>query len=154
MSPAATAAPPPADAPPATATPLPPPKPYPGLASFQDTPGDRALFFGREKERLELLDLVLSEPLVVVFGRSGLGKTSLLNARLFEDLRQRRFLPVPVRLTHDPDGGPVASLLANVRTAAAAEAWPWKETRGGRTSGTSSTGCASAAETGSSAPSS
>jgi hypothetical protein len=41
---------------------------------------------------------LLSVPLLVQFGRSGLGKTSLLQAWLFPRLREKLFLPVMIRL--------------------------------------------------------
>jgi tetratricopeptide (TPR) repeat protein len=92
-------------------------RPYVGLASFRDTPEDRALFFGRSAERGELLNLVLSESLVVLFGRSGLGKSSLINAALLEDLRAERYFPVAARI-NDVARGPSGSLLQCVDLAA------------------------------------
>ena len=59
--------------------------PWPGLDPFDET--DREYFHGRAAESGELLRLVRREPLTVVFGRSGLGKTSLLKAGLFPLLR-------------------------------------------------------------------
>ncbi len=93
-----------------TAPPGTPVVPYPGLASFQDRPEDRLLFFGREHESAALLNLVLSAPLTLLFSRSGLGKSSLINAGLLEELRTREFFPVVVRLTHDAARGPLASV--------------------------------------------
>ena len=60
-------------------------------------------------ESEELFLRVLSVPLFVQFGKSGLGKTSLLQASLFPRLRQKPFLPVMIRLnvaeeTLDPSG--------------------------------------------------
>jgi ABC-type transport system involved in cytochrome bd biosynthesis fused ATPase/permease subunit len=52
--------------------------PWPGLASF--TEEARAFFFGREKETDELVRLVRRNTLTVLFGQSGLGKSSLLQA--------------------------------------------------------------------------
>lgn len=86
---------------------------YPGSHPFQDTDLDRLLFRGRESEANALLHLILSERLVVLFGKSGMGKTSLLNAGVFHDLRARGFLPVPVRF-HDPRRSPVEQLLQQV----------------------------------------
>ncbi|HEX6829712.1 MAG TPA: hypothetical protein VF104_12130, partial [Burkholderiales bacterium] len=73
--------------------------PWPGLGSFSEE--DRAFFHGRAAESADLVRLVRREPLAVLFGRSGLGKTSLLNAGLFPLLRQDSFLPVYVRLGFD-----------------------------------------------------
>lgn len=84
--------------------------PYPGLASFADRPEARTLFFGREKEARALLDMILSENLVLLFARSGIGKTSLINAGVMEELRTKGFFPVVVRLTHDPNRGPISSV--------------------------------------------
>jgi tetratricopeptide (TPR) repeat protein len=59
-----------------------------------------ARFFGRDAEAEELYLRVLSVPLLVQFGNSGLGKTSLLQAGLFPRLRQKPFLPVTIRLNN------------------------------------------------------
>ena len=71
---------------------------YPGTRPFSDSADDCARFFGRTEEGEQLYLRVLSVPLVVQFGKSGLGKTSLLLASLFPRLRQKPFLPVMVRL--------------------------------------------------------
>jgi len=73
-------------------------QPWLGLASYSET--DSELFFGREKESLDLLRLVRREVLTVLFGPSGTGKTSLLNAGLFPRLRESGFLPIAIRLDH------------------------------------------------------
>jgi hypothetical protein len=73
-------------------------RPWPGPASYGEIEKD--FFFGRPAETAELLSQVDDEPLVVLYGRSGLGKTSLLQAGLFPKLRERNFLPVVLRLDH------------------------------------------------------
>ncbi|HSK80284.1 MAG TPA: hypothetical protein VLQ45_27770 [Thermoanaerobaculia bacterium] len=70
--------------------------PWPGLESFEEDARD--YFHGREAEAEELLRRVADAPLTVLFGKSGLGKTSLLKAGLFPRLREKHFLPVHVRL--------------------------------------------------------
>lgn len=80
---------------------------YPGAASFEGA--DSALFFGRPREIAELRALVLAERLVVMYARSGMGKTSLINAGLKEWLWAQGILPVPVRL-NDPEKGAVYTL--------------------------------------------
>ncbi len=82
---------------------LSPDNPWPGLDPFDEA--DREYFHGRAVESGELLRLVRREPLTVVFGRSGLGKTSLLKAGLFPLLRGEDCLPVYVRLDH-AEGAP------------------------------------------------
>ncbi|MEO5961641.1 MAG: hypothetical protein ABIZ49_02190 [Opitutaceae bacterium] len=72
--------------------------PWPGLASF--TEDARGFFFGREKETDELSRLVRRQTLTVLFGQSGLGKSSLLQAGLFPLLRDADFLPLYLRLDH------------------------------------------------------
>lgn len=74
--------------------------PWPGLASF--TEDARAFFFGREKETEELVRLVRRNTLTVLFGQSGLGKSSLLQAGAFPLLREGDFLPLYLRLDHAP----------------------------------------------------
>ena len=71
-----------------TATPLLEPEhavdsqnPWLGLVSF--TEALRDYFHGRDKEADELFRRVKREVLTVLFGQSGLGKTSLLQAGLF-----------------------------------------------------------------------
>jgi hypothetical protein len=76
-------------------------QPWLGLTSYRES--DAELFFGREKEGLELLRLVRREVITVLFGPSGTGKTSLLNAGLFPRLRESGFLPVAIRLDHSGD---------------------------------------------------
>ena len=74
--------------------------PWPGLGSFDE--GADRFFNGRRNESAELRRLVLNAPLTVLFGASGLGKTSLLQAGLFPLLRKEHYLPVYVRLDfHD-----------------------------------------------------
>ena len=69
--------------------------PWPGLESYEESGHD--YFCGREHEAEKLLDKVLDAPVTVLYGRSGLGKTSLLRAGLFPLLRERDFLPIYVR---------------------------------------------------------
>jgi len=70
--------------------------PWPGLMPF--TEATRAFFHGRDTEAAELLRRVRRERLTILFGQSGLGKTSLLCAGLFPRLRAADFLPVYIRL--------------------------------------------------------
>ncbi|WP_437296045.1 WD40 repeat domain-containing protein [Sorangium sp. So ce426] len=68
--------------------------PYPGLPAFKES--DSRFFFGRKRETLELLQHVRRGTLTVLYGTSGWGKTSLLQAGLFPKLREEKYLPVPV----------------------------------------------------------
>lgn len=60
--------------------------PYRGLQSFEERHQD--LFFGRTKLIDELQQLVATQPLTVVLGASGTGKSSLVQAGLLPRLRQ------------------------------------------------------------------
>lgn len=71
---------------------------YPGAHPFSDDSLSRLLFKGRDVESVALMNMVLSNRLVVLFARSGLGKTSLLNAGLMEQLRSEGFTPLMIRL--------------------------------------------------------
>jgi len=80
--------------------------PWPGLAAF--TEDMRGYFFGRERETAELVRLVRRSTLTVLFGQSGLGKSSLLQAGVFPLLREADFLPLYLRLDNDPSTPPLA----------------------------------------------
>jgi tetratricopeptide (TPR) repeat protein len=70
---------------------------YLGSRPFEDTDSDRKRFFGREREKDELLQKIIAGKLVVLHAVSGLGKTSLLNAGVSALLRERGFLPIKIR---------------------------------------------------------
>ena len=86
--------------------------PWPGLASF--TEDSRSFFFGREQETEELVRLIRRHTLTVLFGQSGLGKSSLLQAGAFPVLREQDFLPLYLRLDHGPEA---PALADQVKTA-------------------------------------
>ena len=69
---------------------------YPGIHSF--TEAERGQFFGRERETEELHRLLVSNPIVVLYGKSGTGKTSLLQAGLFPTLHEHGWHPVKLHL--------------------------------------------------------
>jgi hypothetical protein len=83
--------------------------PWPGLESFEENA--HAFFFGRDHEAGSLRDHVLDAPVTVLYGRSGLGKTSLLRAGLFPLLREENFLPVYVRFELKPGAAPLTCQL-------------------------------------------
>lgn len=87
---------------------------YPGSRSFQDTDLDRKLFFGRDAEKDELLHLILAEKLVVLFAKSGMGKTSLLNAGVLQPLREQGFLPCTIRF-NDPAFTPLQTVFTGMK---------------------------------------
>lgn len=70
--------------------------PFPGLRYFQES--ESQFFIGRDKEIGELVRRIKRAPLTLLFGISGLGKTSLLLAGAFPRLREEAFFPVRLRL--------------------------------------------------------
>jgi WD40 repeat protein len=65
-----------------------PPTPFKGLAPFQDTELDAQLFCGRDREREVIVANLLASRLTVLYGASGVGKTSLLRAAVTPALRR------------------------------------------------------------------
>src|SRR5687767_1335730 len=72
--------------------------PWLGLHAFTEELQD--YFYGRDEEADELFRRVNRKSLTVLFGQSGLGKTSLLRAGLFPRLRRSRFFPLAIRVDH------------------------------------------------------
>jgi WD40 repeat protein len=64
-----------------------PPGPFKGLAAFVDTDLDALFFCGREREREIVVANLLASRLTVLYGPSGVGKTSLLRAAVAHSLR-------------------------------------------------------------------
>jgi WD40 repeat protein len=62
-------------------------RPYKGLAAFDDEPFDALLFFGREREREIIVANLLASRLTVLYGPTGVGKSSLLRAGVAQRLR-------------------------------------------------------------------
>ncbi|MDX1912132.1 MAG: hypothetical protein SFV22_11625 [Saprospiraceae bacterium] len=72
-----------------------PPRRYPGLRPFERS--QSAVFHGRGDDISRLSNLVLRERLVVLFAKSGMGKTSLLQAGCAPELERQDFVPVFLR---------------------------------------------------------
>lgn len=62
---------------------------YPGINYFDTNDAD--IFFGRNEDRMKLTDKVEIEKTVLLYSRSGLGKTSLLKAGLIPELNERGY---------------------------------------------------------------
>jgi len=86
---------------PASSATIDPQNPWLGLSSY--TEESRANFHGRDEEAAELARRVQRKLLTVLFGQSGLGKTSLLRAGLVPRLRGEGYCPVYVRVDNSPD---------------------------------------------------
>ena len=89
-----------------------PESPYKGLASFEDSELDALLFFGREREIAAVAANVLANRLTVLYGPSGVGKSSLLGAGVARRLRELSGALVVVHDAWAED--PAARLIAAV----------------------------------------
>jgi len=78
--------------------------PWLGLDSFSEE--TRAFFHGREEEIAELARRVQRKNLTILFGQSGLGKTSILRAGIVPRLRREGYCPVYVRIDYSPESPP------------------------------------------------
>jgi WD40 repeat protein len=86
-----------------------PASPYKGLAPFEDSDVDALLFFGRERESEVIAANLMASRITVLYGPSGVGKSSVLRAGVAYRLRQEREAAVLVFSTWT--GDPVASLI-------------------------------------------
>ncbi|MEM9038387.1 MAG: hypothetical protein AAGD33_00690 [Actinomycetota bacterium] len=91
---------------------------YPGSPPFRDQEVDRLLFKGRDHESRTVLHSILSSELFLLYAVSGLGKSSLLNAGVMQELRDRGYWPVSVRL-NDPRVPPAVAIESQIIDAAA-----------------------------------
>jgi len=66
-----------------------PDSPYKGLVPFEDSGLDALLFFGRERESAIIVENLLAARLTVLYGPSGVGKTSVLRAGVAHRLREQ-----------------------------------------------------------------
>ena len=75
---------------------------YPGVRPFNIE--DKEIFFGREKDTSALFKLIMIERTVILFGKSGYGKSSLINAGILPKLEDAgtserfRYFPIIVRI--------------------------------------------------------
>lgn len=71
------------------------PRRYPGLRPFERS--QQAVFHGRQEDVQRLSNLILRERLVVLFAKSGIGKTSLLQAGVAPELERHDYVPIMLR---------------------------------------------------------
>ena len=90
-----------------------PESPYKGLAAFDDSELDALLFFGRAREVEAACANVLASRLTVLYGPSGVGKSSLLRAGVARRLREQSGAPVVVHHSWAED--PASGLISSVR---------------------------------------
>ncbi|HZI69150.1 MAG TPA: ATP-binding protein, partial [Hanamia sp.] len=83
-----------------------------GLESYSEA--QAKIFFGRDEEIERLTNLIKTNTLTIVFGKSGTGKTSLLNAGVFPRLRKDYFLPFRIRLEFKVDSPDLVSQIKSI----------------------------------------
>ena len=71
--------------------------PWLGLQTYQE--GTR--LWGRDTEVSTLTDIICNNLATVVFGKSGIGKSSLIHAGISPEIRKRGMMPVYLRLEHN-----------------------------------------------------
>lgn len=85
--------------------------PWLGLAPYTEgTP-----LYGRTKESIQLADIIKDYMASVVFGKSGIGKSSLLSAGISPLLREENYIPVRIRLVHNTDVSYIEQIETKVR---------------------------------------
>ncbi len=90
-------------------------RPWPGLRQFAEA--EHQFFHGRSREIEELAAFVQRAPACLVYGESGVGKSSLIQAGLFPVLRRLDYLPIHLSIKYDSRE---ASPSDQIRTALAA----------------------------------
>ena len=86
------------------------PRRYPGLKPFDRN--QSAVFHGRQEDAQRLTNLIVRERLVVLFAKSGIGKTSMLQAGVAPQLEDQDFIPIFLRV--DKTDAPLAASLGEV----------------------------------------
>lgn len=99
--------------------------PWLGLASF--TEETREYFYGREAEVAELARRVQRKLLTILFGQSGLGKTSILRAGLVPRLRTQGYCPVYVRIDYGREAPEPADQIKAAIAATARRSGEWTQ---------------------------
>jgi len=103
-----------------------PQHPWLGLASF--TEEMRGYFYGRDDEVAELARRVQRKLLTILFGQSGLGKTSILRAGIVPRLRAQGYCPVYVRIDYSPDAPAPSEQIKQAIFRATQSSGQWTQT--------------------------
>jgi hypothetical protein len=99
------------------ATPPPPKRPYKFLDYFETA--DQSIFFGRDEEVNHLVQRTMAHKLTVLFGQSGVGKTSLINAGVIPRLEEEGYTSLYLRVLREPAASIRSSLLGSLSQDAA-----------------------------------
>lgn len=84
--------------------------PWIGLSSYQEG----QILYGRSREIRDLSMTVFYNRQTVVYGKSGIGKSSLLHAGIFPEARLRGCLPVSIRFDHNSSDDYREQLIATL----------------------------------------
>jgi len=94
--------------------------PYKGLSPFDDSALDALLFFGRERETEIVVANALASRLTVLYGPSGVGKSSLLRAGVVHSMRRLTDMdPIAVAYYSSWAGDPLGGIEEAARGALA-----------------------------------
>lgn len=85
---------------------------------------DRVVFFGRDEEINTLYEMVFQSPVVLVYGASGTGKTSLINCGLAGKFQPHDWLDLMVRRGNNINSS-LKTILKNAGGEAEEEGAPW-----------------------------
>lgn len=85
--------------------------PWLGLAPYQEG----IPLYGRTKECVILSEIIKNNYVSVVFGKSGIGKTSLINAGISPLLRGGNYIPIKIRFTHNSNISYVEQIESKVK---------------------------------------
>ncbi len=94
---------------------------YPGTRPFAEN--DRHLFFGRNSDIKQLSELIALEKLVVLFSKSGYGKSSLLNAGVIPRLSEKENHKVINIRLNEKDRNPVKLLVHHLKSQDIKDVW-------------------------------
>jgi WD40 repeat protein len=95
--------------------------PFKGLAPFDDSERDQAFFFGRDRETEVICANLMASRLTVLYGETGVGKSSVLRAGVAQELRRKAGAHAVVLFDNWKDD-PAAGLNAAISKAAGVRA--------------------------------
>lgn len=84
--------------------------PWLGLQSYSE----EETIYGRDNDIQELTQCVLGDKETLLYGKSGIGKSSILNAGVIPTSIRKGFLTVPVRLDHKKDKSYLSQISAEI----------------------------------------
>lgn len=85
--------------------------PWLGLSSYTEDSLKLYQFNGRDEATITLSSMIQHNLFVTLYGRSGIGKTSLLRAGVFPVLKTAGFTPITIRLNELNDSTPLSAIV-------------------------------------------